>query len=606
MTPPSRDDQPLGWGLNPSSDPSPDAAPPPPATPALPDLSSWGKTAPAPAPLPQEHAFEPGDDIGNRLDGPDSGQRPRQGRGGRGGRDRRFSGGGGGGGERRFFGRGGQDRRPHIPGPPPPPTDLPGNPRVVPRQDHCISRKNIDANALTVLNRLHRAGYTAYLVGGGVRDLLLGGRPKDFDVATNAKPQEVKRVLPYCMIIGRRFKLCHVRFGPQVVEVATFRAKGEAIEMAPEKPDHGQTPLDENVFGTPEEDALRRDLTINGLFYDIGTFALIDYVGGLEDIQKKRIRTIGDPAERFREDPVRMVRSVRFAAKLGFEIEPATRAAMEACKGTLASANPSRMLEEWYRLLNRGSALKSLEFLQETGLLEQVLPSLSSEMAGASVKPWLAALDAFPEGFRPLSNALCLAAVFGSRVEALLAKGVEGDPGRAVWDLLDADLKKLQVSRRDRSILVRMVLSQGHFEGGLKPAPDDRFPTRDYFPAALDYFDLKSRAMGLDLSTLPDWRKAEAEVPRRPMGRFLEGPGEGSQGGGGGGPEGEGMGGRRRRRRGGRRRAEGGAPRQAAQGASARSSGHDLEQGPPPEVVEKLYANDSDDVPDWVSDDQPQ
>jgi poly(A) polymerase len=577
----------------------------------IPDLSAWGKTAPPPPPV--AHDFEPGDDIGNRLAGPPTHERTTRGQDNRprGGPRRRFGGDRRGGSDR---GRDGRDRprQPYIPGPPPPPTGLPGNPRVIARQDHSVSRKNIDPNAVNVLYRLHRAGYKAYLVGGGVRDLLLGERPKDFDVATDASPRDTKRLFPHCFIIGRRFRLCHVRFGSQVIEVATFRAKGEALELAEEKPDHGQTTLDENVFGTPEQDALRRDLTINGLFYDIGTFALIDYVGGMEDLKNRLVRMIGDPAERFREDPVRMVRVVRFAARLGFAIEPATRSALEACRGTLASANPSRMLEEWFRLLNRGAARKSIDLLRETGLRAQALPSLAKEMddpaRAQAVQAWLDALDALDPSYRPLPNALCLAGLFGERLTPLLAQAPpDADPGRIAWDALDEDFKRLQVSRRDRSILVRMILSQRHFEGN---QIDPAFAGRDYFPAALDFFELKGRALGATLETLPAWRKAEAEVMRRPLGRDV-GPLPSPAESGHADASGEGQPRRRRRRRGGRggRGAPGNGAgpgnRVQSQAMTLPQGGHDLELGPPPEVVKELYAGDKDELPDWVSDEQP-
>ena len=184
-------------------------------------------------------------------------------------------------------------------------------PRILPRAEHTVSRRNIDPDALKVLYRLKSHGFTAYLVGGGVRDLLLGRKPKDFDIATSAHPQAVKRLFRNCFIIGRRFRLCHVRFGKKVVEVSTFRRLAEAQQ--------GETLIvRDNTFGTPEEDAFRRDFTVNALFYDIATFSVIDYVAGLEDLQQRLIRTIGDPATRFREDPVRMLRAVALAARLGF------------------------------------------------------------------------------------------------------------------------------------------------------------------------------------------------------------------------------------------------------------------------------------------------
>ena len=181
-------------------------------------------------------------------------------------------------------------------------------PRILSRAEHNVSRKNIDPDALKVLYRLKNHGFTAYLVGGGVRDLLLGRRPKDFDIGTSAHPQQVKKLFRNCFVIGRRFRLCHVRFGRKVVEVSTFRRQAQAEE--------GDTLIRrDNTFGSPEQDAFRRDFTVNALFYDIATFSVIDWVGGLPDLEARVIRTIGDPALRFREDPVRMLRAVALAAR---------------------------------------------------------------------------------------------------------------------------------------------------------------------------------------------------------------------------------------------------------------------------------------------------
>jgi poly(A) polymerase len=203
------------------------------------------------------------------------------------------------------------------------------DPVIVERAAHSLSRSQIDPDALKVLYRLHQNNHTAYLVGGSVRDLLLGRRPKDFDIGTSAHPYQVKRLFKNCWVIGRRFRLAHVRFGAKTIEVATFRRKVTAEELAaaeealateqPEAPEDGRPGPDhlvhrENTFGTPEEDAFRRDFTINALFYDIGTFAIIDYTGGLEDLRTGLVRSIGDPAERFHEDPVRMLRAIAMAA----------------------------------------------------------------------------------------------------------------------------------------------------------------------------------------------------------------------------------------------------------------------------------------------------
>src|SRR4029453_13665748 len=239
------------------------------------------------------------------------------------------------------------------------------DPIIVERAAHSVSRSQIDPDALKVLYRLHQNGHVAYLVGGSVRDLLLGRRPKDFDVGTSAHPYQVKRLFKNCWVIGRRFRLAHVRFGTKTIEVATFRRKVTAEELAAAEepgPDSPQTPEDgsaasdrlvprENTFGTAEEDAFRRDFTINALFYDIGTFAIIDYTGGLEDLRAGLVRSIGDPVERFHEDPVRMLRAIAMAARLGFTIDPPIDAAIANHRGEIARSAPARLIEEFYKLL---------------------------------------------------------------------------------------------------------------------------------------------------------------------------------------------------------------------------------------------------------------
>src|SRR3954449_11666148 len=212
-------------------------------------------------------------------------------------------------------------------------------PRIVPRDAHVVSRRDIDPDALKVLYRLRQADFTAYLVGGGVRDLLLSRRPKDFDIGTSAHPQQVKKLFRNCWIIGRRFRLAHVKFGTKVIEVATFRrqvAPGEEVVAEgvpapdPTTPDGKALVHHDNTFGTPEEDAFRRDFTVNALFYDIATFSIIDYVGGLDDLRAGIVRSIGDPVLRFREDPVRMLRAIALASRLGFALDPPI---LEAIRG---------------------------------------------------------------------------------------------------------------------------------------------------------------------------------------------------------------------------------------------------------------------------------
>ncbi|HEY4003167.1 MAG TPA: polynucleotide adenylyltransferase PcnB [Candidatus Xenobia bacterium] len=249
-------------------------------------------------------------------------------------------------------------------------------PRIFTRSKHNISRKNIDPDALKVLYRLYRAGHTAYLVGGGVRDLLLARKPKDFDIGTSARPSQVRKLFRNCWIIGKRFRLAHIHFqGAKVVEVSTFRSEPERDENGPQ--DELLVKHD-NTFGSPEEDARRRDFTINGLFYDISTFSIIDYVGGMEDVESRVIRTIGDPDIRFREDPVRMIRAIKFAARLDFDIESDTWEALIRHRHEIVKSPPSRVIEEISRLLEGGAARRSFELLAETGFLPILLPTLSA------------------------------------------------------------------------------------------------------------------------------------------------------------------------------------------------------------------------------------
>ena len=295
---------------------------------------------------------------------------------------------------------------------------------VVPRAEHAISRRDIDPDALKVLYRLHQGQYVAYLVGGSVRDLLLGRRPKDFDIGTSAHPCQVKRLFRNCWIIGRRFRLAHVRFGPKTIEVATFRRQLTAAELAaPDEPGEGIV-VDElgdidrmihrdNTFGTPEEDAFRRDFTINALFYDIADFSIIDYTGGLRDLEARLVRCIGDPVERFQEDPVRMIRAVSMASRLDFTIDPPIDAAIATHRTELARSAPARLVEEIYKLLRAGASEKAFRMLAERRLLEPIAPELQAR-AGDALWRSLAALDAYRRQFEDTPDTLTNAVLLGT------------------------------------------------------------------------------------------------------------------------------------------------------------------------------------------------
>ena len=240
------------------------------------------------------------------------------------------------------------------------------------REQHGLSRKSIDKSALDVLYSLKRAGYDAYLVGGGVRDLLLGLEPKDFDVVTNASPDEVKTIFKHrCQLIGRRFRLAHVRFGRQVVEVATFR--GEELGKDRQVDSAGRL-IRDNVYGTIDEDAWRRDFTVNALYYDIQDFSVLDFVDAMTDLKAGCLRLIGDPVTRYREDPVRMIRAIRFAAKLGFKIEPQTEAPVFELGGVLEDVSHARMFEEVLKLFHSGVAVQVFEKLRHYDLFKPIFP----------------------------------------------------------------------------------------------------------------------------------------------------------------------------------------------------------------------------------------
>jgi poly(A) polymerase len=310
-------------------------------------------------------------------------------------------------------------------------------PQVISRAEHPISRRDIDPDALKVLYRLRQADHIAYLVGGSVRDLWLGRRPKDFDVGTSAHPQQVKRLFRNCWIIGRRFRLAHVKFGPKVIEVATFRRQvgpGEEVVQDgvpapdPTTPEGERLIHHDNTFGTPEQDAFRRDFTINALFYDIATFAIIDYVGGIEDLREGIVRSIGDPNVRFLEDPVRMLRAVALAARLGFRLDEPVRSAIGTHRQAIATASPARMLEEYYKILRAGSAEETFRGLEDAGLLE---PTAAELHRGAGEALWasLARLDRYRRGFDATPETLTNPILLGTLLVPLGGK-IEAPPSR--------------------------------------------------------------------------------------------------------------------------------------------------------------------------------
>jgi poly(A) polymerase len=442
-------------------------------------------------------------------------------------------------------------------------TDIPAEssaepaPRIRPRAEHAISRSRIDPDALKVLYRLHGAGLKAYLVGGSVRDLLLGRVPKDFDIGTDAAPQAVRRLFRNCRLIGRRFRLAHILFADgKVVEVATFRRRPDpAGESSAAGAELLQT--SENTFGTPREDAFRRDFTINGLFYDISDFSVIDYVGGLEDLEAGLIRTIGDADIRFQEDPVRMMRAVEFASRLGFAITPDAYEAILRHRREIVKSAPPRVTEELAQALRGGHALPTLLLMREVGLLDALLPELASVLRqidpdharGTGHLFWalLEVLDAERRRGRRYEDALFFSLLFVPIVRARVRDAVpsgEPDPGKLsviIEDVVSPLALRMALPRAATDRL-KQALS---IVGKLSHRPDARVATRrvafrEAFPMALDLFELTAMATGIGKELVRDWRALQARIERgRASGEIPAPPAP---------PP------RRRRRRGGRRK----------------------------------------------------
>jgi len=252
-------------------------------------------------------------------------------------------------------------------------TKIVRKPQIIPRTEHGVSRSEISENALKVLYRLKNAGYHAYLVGGGVRDILLGLKPKDFDVATDAHPEQVRELFRNCRLIGRRFRLAHVHFGREIIEVSTFRAShNDAVDGEGHEED-GRI-IRDNVYGTLDDDVWRRDFTVNALYYNIEDYSIVDYVGGLEDIKNRQLRLIGIPEDRYREDPVRMLRAIRFAIKLDFSIHPVSEQPIRKLAPLLEEIPEARLFEEFLKLFMSGQSEKAYQQLREYGLFAKLFP----------------------------------------------------------------------------------------------------------------------------------------------------------------------------------------------------------------------------------------
>ena len=386
-------------------------------------------------------------------------------------------------------------------------------PVIVPRAGHTVSRKQVDPDALRVLYRLHENDYLAYLVGGSVRDLLLGHRPKDFDIGTSAHPYQVKKLFRNCWIIGRRFRLAHIRYGPKTFEVATFRRQLSADEVAalasppPSQgipaggpPREGQDRVlhRDNTFGTSEEDAFRRDFTVNALFYDIASFSIIDYTGGLQDLDKRMIRCIGDPTERFQEDPVRMLRAMVMAARLDFSIDPPIDAAIAVHRRDIAKSAPARLIEEFYKILRAGASERTFRLLAERRLLDPIAHQLQKG-CGDGLWRSLAALDAYRRRFEAPPDTLTNAVLLGSLLVPLgsggggaLAPAVQrGEPNKEPA----LSLGILPLARRGVERLRQILsLQRRLLDKNLSPRARAALTHRSAFQEALTWLDIHGHA----------------------------------------------------------------------------------------------------------------
>jgi poly(A) polymerase len=399
---------------------------------------------------------------------------------------------------------------------PPAPTVTP--PVILSRADHPISRKQLSPGTLNVLYRLKEAGFTAYIAGGGVRDLLVGKHPKDFDVATDARPEQVRRLFRHCRLIGRRFRLAHVHEHNEVIEVSTFRANVADAPSSKEK--FHQTSEDgmilrDNVYGTPEQDAHRRDFTINAMFYNIVDYTIIDYVGGLADIRDKMVRTIGEPEVRMAEDPVRMIRAVRFASILDFGYEPATERAILNGASRLAQASPARMFEEVQKLFFCGHSRRVLEELMRFGLLAPMMPELDEAMrADERDRQWLdrvtRQLDTWRSHKVRVTPELLFSLLFGlvheRRIAGLSAEGLPLFPAadRAVSEHLIANAPHILVPKVMGRHMAQIMAVQPYFQA-VKEGKVKRFMQRPCFHDAYIYFKMRARFDQRDSEALQFW-----------------------------------------------------------------------------------------------------
>lgn len=455
-----------------------------------------------------------------------------------------------------------------------------GAPLIIPRSDHAISRARISHNALKVLYRLNEAGYQAFLVGGAVRDLLLGITPKDFDVATNALPEDVRHLFRNCRLIGRRFRLAHVHFGQEIIEVATFRAaaapereeseeEGEetVTDLPPADTEHRAVDergriLRDNMYGTVDEDVWRRDFTCNGLYYNIADFSVWDYAGGVEDVRARRLKLIGNPEERYREDPVRMLRAVRFATKLGFSIENATEEPIRRLAHLLDGVPAARLFDETLKLFLTGLGAASYRLMTNYGLFEHLFPATAAAFA---MKPYAYAEEMLIRGLentdqrirddKPVTPTFLFAILLWAAVLREMNERQAGSsPNTSVLlDACDSVLKtqqsRVSIPRRFGIPMRELLMLQPRFNrrSGAKSLSILQHPR---FRAAYDFLLLRAE-VGVADPELAQWWTEIQTLPHEERLKRVQarGPGPGASAGADEGETGTAEGAPRRRRR---------------------------------------------------------
>ena len=369
--------------------------------------------------------------------------------------------------------------------------------RIYSFEEHQLCMKKVDSDALYVMQKLRTAGYIAYLVGGSVRDLLLHKNPKDFDICTSAQPEEIKKIFRNCILVGRRFRLAHIRFGKKILEVSTFRSGDNELD---------ELIVRDNKWGTAKEDALRRDFTINALFYDSDSQSIIDYIGGFEDIKKQTLRTIGQPFIRFRQDPVRMLRMLKFQARFGFTIDDPSHIALLECRQEIMKSSPARILEELLRMLESKASEPFFRLLAEHGFMHLLMPSLGDFLDSKDAEEVFSFLKEIDHYFMKsdhinLSRAVLLAAlVFPILEKKIYTRYMNrdiilhlGQISEEVHELLDEMFRPfINLSRRLRTSLQSILVSQYRITPFDSKKPRRiRIPQDPDFMQAMQFFEIR-------------------------------------------------------------------------------------------------------------------